>query len=240
MRAPRSSRCEWALEALSARIDDELSSFESTALEAHLASCPRCAAVEQPYEAYSRRLRVHAAKVVPDLRRQILSRSLRPLSLRRDLPRLLLGAVVGLAAFCGALLAIDHDGAPDVEVAEAEVISAGPGQDTAVYLTLVNHGGGDELTGVRADVAEQAVLHFHDARSGEIVMAASGSHPVEARAATTLGPGEKHVMLEGLRQDLAAGDEVTLTLQFANSDDTTVTLDVVAASLPLRTGGPNT
>ena len=42
-------------------------------------------------------------------------------------------------------------------------------------------------------------------------------------------PGSYHVMLIGLKQDLKAGDEITLTLHFKNHEDITLTVPVLEA-----------
>jgi hypothetical protein len=42
-----------------------------------------------------------------------------------------------------------------------------------------------------------------------------------------LKPGSYHVMLIGLKQDLKAGDEFSLTLHFTNHEDITLTIPVM-------------
>jgi len=59
--------CTTAREALSARLDGELSPVMETALDEHLASCASCAASAGALADLARRSRLHVAPQVPDL-----------------------------------------------------------------------------------------------------------------------------------------------------------------------------
>lgn len=50
---------------------------------------------------------------------------------------------------------------------------------------------------------------------------------VPAGASLVLASGSKHLMLEKLRKPLAAGEQFTLTLTFANADPLTLTVPVM-------------
>jgi copper(I)-binding protein len=50
--------------------------------------------------------------------------------------------------------------------------------------------------------------------------------PLVADETVSFEPGSYHVMLPGLVEPLQVGDEFDLTLQFANADDVTVTVEV--------------
>jgi len=65
-------RCERARDAISARLDGEGTSLDA-ALDAHLASCGRCAAFATAAADLTRRLRVHAVGEAPDLRSEIVA-----------------------------------------------------------------------------------------------------------------------------------------------------------------------
>ena len=65
--------CQEALEAISAAIDGELSPDERAALDAHLASCPACAALFEELSGQSRLLRDLDCAVPADLSARILA-----------------------------------------------------------------------------------------------------------------------------------------------------------------------
>ena len=90
---------------------------------------------------------------------------------------------------------------------------------TAAYLTLVNRGDKPlRLLGAETPVAERVSLHetYHLQREGQTVM---GMRPVPhldipPGGRVELKPGGYHLMLEGLKRPLEAGEKVELTLVF--------------------------
>lgn len=66
--------CTTAREALSARLDGELSSAMDAALDEHLTDCPMCTAAAGALADASRRARVRVADSVPDLAPQVAAR----------------------------------------------------------------------------------------------------------------------------------------------------------------------
>ena len=101
----------------------------------------------------------------------------------------------------------------------------------AAYMILHNHSTeDDELVGVSADVATAAEIHLSQMKADgtmEMIQQESIALPVDADV--ELKPGSYHVMLIGLKQDLKAGDEITLTLHFKNHEDITLTIPVLEA-----------
>lgn len=97
---------------------------------------------------------------------------------------------------------------------------------TAAFMTLDNPGTEDlALVAASSPVADAAELHEMAVVDGARVMRpVAGGIPLEAGRGKLLEPGGYHVMLLGLRQPLAPGDEVDLTLEF--SDGTTQQLTV--------------
>ena len=97
---------------------------------------------------------------------------------------------------------------------------------TAAFMTLDNPGTEDlALVAASSPVADAAELHEMAVVDGTRVMRpVAGGIPLEAGRGKLLEPGGYHVMLLGLRQPLAPGDEVDLTLEF--SDGTTEQLTV--------------
>lgn len=103
---------------VSARLDDELSPAEVPALDAHLGSCPGCAAFEQRATGLVRAGRLQPSPSVPDLSAAILARAHPPHAGRRQWIRwsLFVVAAYGLVRSVPVLLLGVEIGA-DVHVA---------------------------------------------------------------------------------------------------------------------------
>ncbi|WP_337844081.1 copper chaperone PCu(A)C [Thermus sp.] len=92
-------------------------------------------------------------------------------------------------------------------------------QDTAAYLTLLNRGDKPlRLLGGETPVARRVSLHRdqREQRDGHVVM---GMRPlpyldIPPKGRVELKPGGYHLMLEGLKRLLKAGEKVELTLVF--------------------------
>lgn len=100
------------------------------------------------------------------------------------------------------------------------------GGTSAAYMTLVNSGGTpDRLVAASTDVAE--LIELHESKMVDNVMQMApvpGGIAVPANGQVELKPGGLHVMLIGLKRDLAAGETVRLTLSFERAG--TITVDV--------------
>jgi hypothetical protein len=113
----------------------------------------------------------------------------------------------------------------------------GPSRTSAAYMTIANRGDTDDrLESARTPNAETVELH-------QTTMTADGvmqmrkiedGLPVEAGASLVLEPGGAHFMLLGLADALEAGEELILTLEFANAGAVDV---VVPVSAPDPAGG---
>jgi copper(I)-binding protein len=118
---------------------------------------------------------------------------------------------------------------PRIEVSDAWARATAPGQSSgAVYTTIVNHGGADELVGVTSG-ARGAMLHSNDSVDGVARMRMMASLPIPARSRVELAPGATHVMLGGLKAPLAAGTRFPVTFRFAKAGPRAVEVAVVAA-----------
>jgi len=111
------------------------------------------------------------------------------------------------------------------ETAMAGMAAAGTG---AVFLRLTNDGNeADRLTGGRTDVAE--VVEIHETVMEDDVMhmqmLADGLE-IPAGGEVVLQPGGYHVMLIGMKRDLAVGDEFALELDFEKSGTMAVQVQV--------------
>ena len=102
----------------------------------------------------------------------------------------------------------------------------------AAYMLLHNHTeADDELVGVSSDIAMAAEIHLSQMKAdGTMEMLPQKSIALPAGGDLELKPGSYHVMLIGLKQDLKAGDEFTLTLHFKNHADITLTIPVLDAA----------
>lgn len=101
---------------------------------------------------------------------------------------------------------------------------------TAAFMIIDNDGETDlSLIGADADVAATAELHEMAAVDGEMVMReVTAGITITADRGKVLEPGGYHVMLIGLEQELAPGDEVELTLSFSDGTEQTLTAPVKA------------
>ncbi len=89
---------------------------------------------------------------------------------------------------------------------------------TAAFMSLTNPGSADiKLTSATSPVAGTVQLHEMAMKDGKMVMQEkTGRIIVPAGSHTHLSPGGDHVMLMGLKQALKPGDEVPVTLAFAD------------------------
>lgn len=97
----------------------------------------------------------------------------------------------------------------------------------AVYLTLHNSGAEDDrLVGASTDAAETVELHQSSMEGGVMRMEPVDGIDVPAGETVRLEPGGLHLMLIGLTRDLAAGDHLTITLQFERAGEIEVDVEV--------------
>ena len=119
---------------------------------------------------------------------------------------------------------------PSIEMHDAWARATAPGQSSgAVYVSVVNRGGSDRLTGAATDRAASATIHSSLIENGVSKMQTPGSVAIPGGATVALAPGATHVMLEGLRSPLVAGETIAVTLHFAKVGPKIVTANVTAA-----------
>ena len=106
-----------------------------------------------------------------------------------------------------------------------------PGARTGgVYFTLHNMGTeADRLLRVASSVSDTVELHSMTMDGNVMRMRAVRAIDVPAGARVALGSGGYHVMLIGLRNPLAAGGSVPLTLTFERAGTIDVVADIEAA-----------
>jgi len=121
----------------------------------------------------------------------------------------------------------------DIQV-EQPWARATPGAATsgAVYLTLIDHGAPDRLTGVSTPVAGMAMLHESIVENGVAKMRMLDGVRLEPQAPVALKPGGMHIMLTELKKPLRVGASFPLTLTFQNTPPLTVTVRVLQVGAP--------
>jgi periplasmic copper chaperone A len=136
----------------------------------------------------------------------------------------LLAAGALIAGLAGAALAADPAPVGGVTIHEPWVrASIGNAPNSAVYMTLETTGEEpDRLVASSTPVAEQAQLHSHMMDGGVARMRPVDAVEVAPGAPTVLAPGGLHIMLIGLKQKLAPGDSVPLTLVFEQAGAITI------------------
>ena len=118
--------------------------------------------------------------------------------------------------------------AGDLEITAAWVRATPPNRDvTAAYLVIENRSDRvRELLSVETPAAEYTELHTMRLIDDMMVMEKIDRLVVPPQGAAALEPGGNHIMLFGVKRQLAEGDSVTLTLRFADQATRTVTAEV--------------
>jgi periplasmic copper chaperone A len=118
--------------------------------------------------------------------------------------------------------------APKIEVSDAWVRSSDSsvvGGMTGAFMQITNNSDAD-VTLVGAEIAEAGMVEIHETvmvdgamRMQEI----SSGLVIPAGSISILEPGGNHVMLMMLKQDIAAGQNLDITLMFSDGTELTVT-----------------
>jgi hypothetical protein len=115
-----------------------------------------------------------------------------------------------------------------IEIRDAWTRSAARGGNGAVYFTVVNYDGDDELVGASVEFAQAVEIHesrlVNDVM--EMRMLESVSLPTGKRI--EFAPGGLHIMLVNLTRDLEIGETIEVTLHFKNHADILVKMIVQA------------
>ena len=136
--------------------------------------------------------------------------------------------VAAAAAFVLLISACGGDAEVEVDDAWART-SASSQENGAVYMRISGGDVADQLLGVSvgADVARMAQIHETSMDSdGVMMMQPVPAIEVAAGGEVALEPGGFHVMLMQLAEPLVAGEEIEVTLTFAEAGDIEVTAEV--------------
>ncbi len=122
--------------------------------------------------------------------------------------------------------------APGINVSDAWA-SATPGgvSVSAGYLVISNGGdAADTLTGASSPRAGRVELHTMSMTNGVMEMTQIPSVEIPAGGSATFERGGNHLMFIDVTAPFAPGEEIPVTLSFANAGE-------VQVSLPVRAGG---
>ena len=128
------------------------------------------------------------------------------------------------------LAACQEQGEPEIKLGNAWARPTAGQAPGAVYVSIANDGPGeDRLVSALTDHAAMAMVHQNELVNGVARMRMAGEIRIPAGDQIDMVPGGTHIMLEGLRAPLKAGDEFELVLQFKEAGDRKVTVKVVKA-----------
>ncbi len=135
--------------------------------------------------------------------------------------------VLVLAAFL-ALAGCQQAQGDGVEIKDVWARPGIAGGNTAVYFNLENPTAESEmLMSAASDAAETVQLHMSRMEaSGMMSMHEQESVEIPAGETVAFKPGGLHVMMIGLKNDLAAGDTIEVTLNFHNAGSITLEVPV--------------
>ncbi|HET9821499.1 MAG TPA: copper chaperone PCu(A)C [Burkholderiaceae bacterium] len=115
-----------------------------------------------------------------------------------------------------------------VKVEGAWVRPTVPGQQAGGGFMTLTSSGGDRLLGGSTPVAERFELHTMAMNGDVMVMRQVEGIELPAGRKVELKPGGLHVMLVGLKQPLAAGSTVPVTLRLQKAGDVKIEMQVTA------------
>ncbi len=134
-------------------------------------------------------------------------------------------AALTLVAFVGAQAHSYRVG--EIQIGHPWTRATPPAAKVAgAFMSFTNEGGAaDRLVGGSSPIAEKVEIHTMEMAGGVMKMRplADGLE-VPAGAKVELAPGGIHIMLIGLKQPIAEGDKVPLTLTFEKGGDIEVEL----------------
>lgn len=119
----------------------------------------------------------------------------------------------------------------EVSVEDAYARAVPPGQIiTASFMTLKNSDNQEvALVSAESSAARAVELHNHVNQDGVMKMRKVEQINIPAAGSAVLQPGGLHVMLIGLHNDLAEGQQIDLTLKFSDGSNQTLTVPVKKA-----------
>jgi len=126
--------------------------------------------------------------------------------------------VVFLISACGA-------GGGELQVNNGWARPGLAGGNGGAFFVINNPVGADMLLSASSDVADTVEMHKTVMQDGNMQMVQQMNVPVPI-GETAFEPGDLHVMLIGLKNDLNPGDTFTLRLKFENAGEKELTVTV--------------
>lgn len=134
-------------------------------------------------------------------------------------------ALVGCAPATSTAEPAPAAGQEHIVITDAWVKAADNGM-TAAFGIIENHGAGD-ITLVAASTPAATAVELHETVAGGAggmqMQEKDGGFTIPTGEPLTLEPGGNHLMLMGLTAPIVAGDEVEITLVFADGTEMTLT-----------------
>ena len=81
---------------------------------------------------------------------------------------------------------------------------------------------------VEGGLDELLLSQAHGEPAGSALLRMVGALPIPANATVALAPGGTHIMLDGMKEPLAVGDRIELTLRFEKAGTKAVSVNVNA------------
>jgi copper(I)-binding protein len=144
-----------------------------------------------------------------------------------------------LLSFAAALLVSTAALGTDLQISDAWVRGTVPAQRASGAFMRITSPAGATLLGVSSPVAETVELHEMSMSDGMMRMRPITRLELPAGKAIELRPGGYHIMLMGLKQPLATGSSVPLTLRVEhNGKEESLAVEVPVRSLTATPGTP--
>ena len=114
-----------------------------------------------------------------------------------------------------------------IELSDAWARPAGKGQTSGVYLTIANGTAtADTLMSISSDASSKAEIHESFEENGVSEMRPAGKQIIQPAKELQFQPGGLHIMLMKLTQNIAVGDSISVTLDFARVGKKQITVPV--------------
>lgn len=137
-----------------------------------------------------------------------------------------------------ALLASFASHAADIEVSAAWARATAPGQDSAMVDLTITSKQAASLVGIASPAAGSVELHSMTHENGMMKMREVKSIELPAGKSVDLGQSGYHLMLNGLKAPLKAGENVPLTLSIKVPNKGVVKVEARAEVKPLLGTAP--
>lgn len=114
-----------------------------------------------------------------------------------------------------------------VEIVDPVIGEAAAGRNAALYFSLVQRGGSDQLVNIVTDGTDRVSVMGPSIDMG--ADSETSGFPIDIDPDSTIKflPGGNHVMLESVTEDFTDGDTVTLTFTFERHAPITIVADVI-------------